>query len=119
MDTQELGVVSLVLGPQGGAAALLSAIATGHPERFPGFDTWSTPTFEVTSDAPIEIGLDGETQVMDPPLRFSMRPAQVRVRLPRALLRRWRGARPLRPLRRRGGLPSPGRRRGLSLRSST
>lgn len=83
MDTQELGVVSLVLGPEGGAAALIAAIATGHPERFPGFDTWSTPTFEVTSDGPIEIGLDGETQVMDPPLRFSMRPTQVRVRLPR------------------------------------
>ena len=83
MDTQELGVVSLVLGPQGGAAALFAAIATGHPERFPGFDTWSTPTFEVTSDGPIEIGLDGETQVMDPPLRFSIRPTQVRVRLPR------------------------------------
>jgi len=84
MDTQELGVVSLVLGPEGGsAAALLAALATGHPERFPGFATWSTPTFEVTSDSPIEMGLDGETQVMDPPLRFSMRPTQVRVRLPR------------------------------------
>ena len=83
MDTQELGVVSLVLGPEGGAAALIAALATGHPERFAGFDTWSTPTFEVTSDGPIEIGLDGETQVMDPPLRFSMRPTQVRVRLPR------------------------------------
>ncbi len=84
MDTQELGVVSLVLGPEAGsAAALLAALATGHPERFPGFATWSTPTFEVTSDGPIEMGLDGETQVMDPPLRFSMRPTQVRVRLPR------------------------------------
>lgn len=83
LDTQELGVVSLVLGAEGSAATLLAALATGHPERFAGFDTWSTPTFEVTSDSPIEIGLDGEAQVMDPPLRFSMRPTQVRVRLPR------------------------------------
>ena len=30
-----------------------------------------------------EIGLDGETQVMDPPLRFSIRRDPVRVRLPR------------------------------------
>ena len=44
--------------------------------------TWSAPTFEVTSAAPIELGLDGETMVMDPPLRFSMRPPPVRVRLP-------------------------------------
>ena len=43
--------------------------------------TWATPTFEVTSDAPVELGLDGEALVMNPPLRFSMR-EPVRVRLP-------------------------------------
>jgi hypothetical protein len=43
---------------------------------------WSVPTFEVTSATPIELGLDGETTVMDPPLRFSIRPRPVRVRLP-------------------------------------
>ena len=84
LDTRRLGIVSLVLGPEGGnAAAFLAALATGHPERFGGFHVWSAPTFEVTSGEPIEIGLDGETQVMDPPLRFSIRPDQVRVRLPR------------------------------------
>jgi diacylglycerol kinase family enzyme len=82
LDTGRLGVISLVLGKEGGAAAFLAALATGHPERFGGFATWDAPTFEVTSDAPIELGLDGETQVMDPPLRFSMRPRPVRVRLP-------------------------------------
>ena len=60
----------------------MAALATGHPERFRGFMTWSTPTFEVTSAAPIELGLDGETMVMDSPLRFSIRPQPVRVRLP-------------------------------------
>jgi diacylglycerol kinase family enzyme len=83
LDTQTLGVVALVLGPKGGAAAFLAALATGHPERFEGLSSWATPTFEVTSDAPIEIGLDGETEVMDPPLRFSIRPNPVRVRLPK------------------------------------
>ena len=68
---------------QGGAAAFLAALATGHPERFAGLTSWATPTFEVTSDAPIDIGLDGETMVMDPPLRFSIRPTPVRVRLPK------------------------------------
>lgn len=82
MDTHELGVVSLVLDKPGAAGAFLAALATGHPERFEGFNTWSTPTFEVTSDAPIEVGLDGETKVMDSPLRFSIRPVPVRVRLP-------------------------------------
>ena len=83
LDTQTLGVVALVLGARGGAAAFLTALATGHPERFDGLSSWATPTFEVTSDAPIEIGLDGETVVMEPPLRFSIRPDPVRVRLPK------------------------------------
>jgi diacylglycerol kinase family enzyme len=82
LDTGELGVVSLVLGPEGGAAPFLAALATGHPDRFKGFMAWSTPRFEVTSAAPIELGLDGETMVMDSPLEFSMRPKPVRVRLP-------------------------------------
>ena len=83
LDTHQLGVISLVIGEEGGAAAFLAALATGHPERFKGLVSWTTPTFEVTSDAPIEIGLDGETQVMDSPLRFSIRPTPVRVRLPK------------------------------------
>jgi diacylglycerol kinase family enzyme len=83
LDTGRLGIVALVLGKAGGAAAFLAALATGHPDRFEGLTSWATPAFEVTSGAPIEIGLDGETEVMDPPLRFSIRPSPVRVRLPK------------------------------------
>ena len=83
MDTHQLGVVALVLARRGDAAAFLAALASGHPERFGGLSSWATPTFEVTSDAPIEMGLDGETMVMDSPLRFSIRPSPVRVRLPK------------------------------------
>jgi diacylglycerol kinase family enzyme len=83
LDTHTLGVVALVLTAKGGAGAFLAALATGHPERFEGLWSWATPSFEVTSDSPIEIGLDGESQVMDPPLRFSIRSDPVRVRLPK------------------------------------
>jgi diacylglycerol kinase family enzyme len=82
LDTRRLGIVSLVLDDKA-APALLAATATGRLDRFPGFDAWTAPTFEVTSGEPVEIGLDGETEVLDPPLRFSIRPQQVRVRLPR------------------------------------
>jgi diacylglycerol kinase family enzyme len=95
LDTHQLGVVSLVLGKEGGAAAFLAALATGHPERFRGLTSWPTPTFEVTSEGPVEIGLDGETQVMDPPLRFSIRPTPVRVRLPKHAIGYSPGARAL------------------------
>ena len=83
MDTHQLGVMALVLSRRADAAAFLAALASGHPERFGGLSSWATPTFEVTSGAPIEMGLDGETMVMDSPLRFSIRPSPVRVRLPK------------------------------------
>ena len=84
IDTHLLGVMALVLGKRGDAAAFLAApLASGHPERFEGLSSWATPTLEVTSGAPIEMGLDGETMVMDSPLHFSIRPTPVRVRLPR------------------------------------
>ncbi len=54
LDTGRLGVISLVIGAKGGSAAFLAASALGHPERYDGFDSWSTPSFEVTSDGPID-----------------------------------------------------------------
>ena len=84
LDTHQLGVVALVLDKaRRGPAAFVAAVASGRPERFGGLTSWATPTFEVDSDGPIDIGLDGETMTMEPPLRFSIRPIPVRVRLPR------------------------------------
>jgi diacylglycerol kinase family enzyme len=83
LDTGRVGVVTLTLATDGGPAAFLNALATGHPERFPGFQAWAAPTFEVSSGTLIELGLDGETQVMPSPLRFSIRPRPIRVRLPK------------------------------------
>ena len=59
MDTHQLGVMALTLTKRGDAAAFLTALASGHPERFRGLSSWATPTFEVRSDDPIEMGLDG------------------------------------------------------------
>jgi hypothetical protein len=36
----------------------------------------------IDSDAPIEIGVDGEAMVMEPPLVFESRPGVLRVRTP-------------------------------------
>jgi len=82
IDTHRLGVTALVLGKRGDAAAFLAALASGHPERFKGLSSWDTPTLEVTSAGAIDMGLDGEIKVMDPPLRFSIRPTPLRIRLP-------------------------------------
>jgi hypothetical protein len=39
----------------------------------------------VRSGGPLEIGLDGEALVLDPPLRFGSLPGALRVRLPRSV----------------------------------
>jgi diacylglycerol kinase family enzyme len=45
---------------------------------------WSAPEFEVRADAPIAAGVDGEALVLQAPLRFSIRPGVLRVRIARA-----------------------------------
>ena len=85
LDTGQLGVVSLVVDSDRGLRSVLS-MAAGRAGKVHGLTSWSTPTFEVLSGAPIEVGLDGETQVMDSPLRFSIRPDPVRVRLPKSAI---------------------------------
>ncbi|HEY6550580.1 MAG TPA: diacylglycerol kinase family protein [Solirubrobacterales bacterium] len=42
---------------------------------------WSIPAFEVNADGPIAVGIDGEAVTLDPPLRFRILPAALRVRI--------------------------------------
>jgi diacylglycerol kinase family enzyme len=42
-------------------------------------EQWSAPSFEVTSDAPIAAGIDGEALKLEPPLRFRTKPQALRV----------------------------------------
>jgi hypothetical protein len=44
---------------------------------------WSAPTFEVDADHPVAAGIDGEALVLDPPLRFRIRPRVLRARIAR------------------------------------
>jgi diacylglycerol kinase family enzyme len=81
LDTGKLGVVTLVLPDDGAATRFLAALATGHPDRYPGFQTWETDSFEVGSGGMVSVGLDGETMELEPPLRFTIRPGALRVRL--------------------------------------
>ena len=82
LDSGRLGVVSLEIRSDAEAAAFLAALATGHPERFHGLRSWAAPSFEVSSGSPIDVGLDGETLSMDPPLSFAIRSKALSVRLP-------------------------------------
>jgi diacylglycerol kinase family enzyme len=57
-------------GEEGGVAK--------HPWR-----GWSAPAFEVDAEGPVPAGIDGEATTLDPPLRFLIRPAALRVRVAR------------------------------------
>lgn len=84
LDQGCLGVVSLVVTGMPDAQKLAALQAVGQGRRFSGPDEWIAPTFDVTSSAPIEIGVDGEALRMDPPLRFQSRPGALTVLLPRS-----------------------------------
>src|SRR4051812_44037024 len=58
--------------------AVLAAGGDGGRHRW---QQWSAPTFEVGSDEPVPIGMDGEKLLVDPPLRFGIRPRALRVRI--------------------------------------
>ena len=82
LDTGQLGVFSLVVPDAVAATRAIAALTTATPALYPGYLTWSAPTFEVTSASPIAVGLDGESLQMDPPLVFTSRPGVLRLRLP-------------------------------------
>jgi len=66
IDGGTLGVVCLTNGPP-----------------WQGVQEWATPAFRVDSDRAVEVGLDGEATVMDPPLVFASLPSALRIRVPR------------------------------------
>jgi hypothetical protein len=66
------------------AVKAFRAAAGARPaKRLPGVRTWTVPDFEVDADGPLDLGIDGEAVQMAPPLRFTIHPGALRVRVPR------------------------------------
>jgi diacylglycerol kinase family enzyme len=82
IDTGLLGIFSLLVPDGLSATRAVAALATSRPELYEGYISWSAPTFELASGAPIAVGLDGESLEMESPLVFSSRPGVLRLRLP-------------------------------------
>lgn len=83
MDLGVLGIVTARIESAADAERFVSLEALGQLDRFPGYREWTASSFEVRSGAPIQIGVDGESLSMDPPLVFTSTPGALRVRLPR------------------------------------
>jgi diacylglycerol kinase family enzyme len=53
----------------------------GAPRRRLVMQQWTSESFEVESDGPVAAGIDGEAVMLEPPLRFRIRPGALRVRI--------------------------------------
>lgn len=83
IDEGVLGIVSLQVGGGRHAAEGLAAHdRAGHLRRFGGWQEWTATQFEVRSGEPVNIGVDGEALTLQPPLRFTVRPRALTVRVP-------------------------------------
>jgi diacylglycerol kinase family enzyme len=85
IDTGRLGVVAARVRSATDVSKLVALELVGQVGRFPGLESWASQEFEVRSSGPVEVGLDGEALVLDPPLRFASLPGALRVRLPRGV----------------------------------
>jgi diacylglycerol kinase family enzyme len=82
IDGGVLGIVAARIANAAEAAQFAALQAAGQTRRFPGWLEWSGKSFEIRSAGPVQLGVDGETLAMDPPLLFESQPGALRVRLP-------------------------------------
>jgi diacylglycerol kinase family enzyme len=82
IDGGVLGIVTARITSAADAAQFAALQAAGQTRRFPGWLEWSARTFEIRSASPVQLGVDGETLAMDPPLLFQSQPGALRMRLP-------------------------------------
>lgn len=116
LDSGRLGVIALQLPEGPPEPAVLAAIAAGRPDRLRGFVAWEAPSFELDSGDLVDAGVDGEALRLAPPLRFTIRPGALRVRLPRHASGLSPAAREQRARARLRGLVGSPRRAGVRRR---
>jgi diacylglycerol kinase family enzyme len=82
IDAGNLGIVAATFRTSGEIARLIQSEAAGRAWRPPGWVEWAGASFRLDSSAPVEIGIDGEALVLDPPIEFRTLPGALRVRIP-------------------------------------
>ncbi|QRP43267.1 diacylglycerol kinase family protein [Amycolatopsis sp. FDAARGOS 1241] len=83
LDTGALGIVTVSVDRARDLPTLITAELTGQIARYPGYRSWETGEFVVSSgQSLVDIGVDGEALKLEPPLRFRSLPGALRVRVP-------------------------------------
>jgi diacylglycerol kinase family enzyme len=82
IDTGTLGIVAARIRSATDVSKLVALELVGQATRYAGIVSWSAPEFDVCSDGPVAVGLDGEALMMQAPLHFASLPGALRVRVP-------------------------------------
>jgi diacylglycerol kinase family enzyme len=82
LDAGTLGIVAARLQSPGEAARFAQLQASGPTRRPADWLEWTDTSFQVRSDQPVEVGVDGEAVLLDPPIRFRIVLGALRVRIP-------------------------------------
>ncbi|MFL6044367.1 MAG: diacylglycerol/lipid kinase family protein [Propionibacteriaceae bacterium] len=93
LDGGVLGIAFVRVDTAAEAETLALLDAADRARHFARWNDWTAPEFEVRSSRPVEVGVDGEALMLQPPLHFVSRPGALRVRLPRTAPRRSPAAR--------------------------
>jgi len=82
IDAGTLGIVAARFRSASHAARFARMQASGRTRRPRDWIEWTDTSFELRSGQPVEIGIDGEALLLDPPIRFRTVPGALRVRIP-------------------------------------
>jgi diacylglycerol kinase family enzyme len=82
LDAGTLGIVAARLQSPAEAARFAQLQASGPTRRPADWLEWTDTSFQLRSDQPVEVGVDGEAMLLDPPIRFRILPGALRVRIP-------------------------------------
>ena len=89
IDAGSLGIVAAKFQSSGDLARFVQLAGAGRVRRFTGWTEWTDTTFELRSGQPVEIGIDGEAMLLDPPLRFRVVPGSEERRVGKECRSRW------------------------------
>ena len=82
LDTGVLGILAVEITSSAQAAELLALEAIGRARSSGGWLEWSAPTLVVDSGSEVAAGIDGESVLLEPPLRFEIVPQALTILLP-------------------------------------
>ena len=81
LNAGTLGVATLSISRTSEVNRLVAMEAAGHPERYEGWRQWTAHDLEVRGPPSLAAAVDGEARTWEPPLRITIRPGALRVRI--------------------------------------